>query len=69
MKVNYYYSTAVEQTEDDLLHLCRECAAKHADRVQWASRGDEESECEFCDATNDPERTAHLNALFAKYAA
>lgn len=66
MRVNYYYSTAVEQTEDDLLHLCRACAATYAERVQWASRGDEESECEFCGVANDEDRARMLDALYTE---
>lgn len=72
MKVNYYYSVRVLENggydeNDDLLHLCRACAQQYAADVQWASRGDDESECEFCGATNNPERTAHLDALFAEF--
>ena len=81
MNVNYYYSVRVmeeeggyeEGEEEGLLSLCRPCAHKHADAVQWASRGDEQSECEFCPATNDPEHSAYLDKLFfevkQKYAA
>lgn len=72
MLVNFYYSVRVladgDYTGDDeLLQLCRPCARKHAADVQWASRGDEESECEFCGAANDLERKAHLDAIFAQY--
>lgn len=74
MRVNYYYSVRVladggyeDVGEDGLLSLCRHCAQVHAADVQWASRGDDQSECEFCHATNDPAHTAHLNALFAEY--
>ena len=67
MLVNYYYSlNAPDATDSDLLHLCRTCAAKHAAQVQWASRGDDQSECEFCDATNDPAHSAELDAEYAR---
>lgn len=59
------YSSRDDQDEDDLLHLCRSCAAQYAARVRWACRGDEESECEFCGASNDE---AHSQALDASYA-
>lgn len=70
MKVNHYYSLSIQEygEDDELLHLCRDCAKQHADQVQWASRGDDQTECEFCRATNDPAHTAHLNAVFAQYA-
>lgn len=74
MLVDYYYSTRVlanggyeDVGEDGLLTLCGACAKKHAADVQWASRGDVESECEFCNASNDPARSAELNRIFARY--
>lgn len=73
MLVNYYYSVRVlvdggyeDVGEDGLLHLCHGCAKKHADQVQWASRGDDQSECEFCRATNDPAHSAELDQIFAQ---
>lgn len=68
-QVNYYYSerqAADIGVEDGALHLCRACATKHADQVQWLSKGDDQSECEFCDASNDPAYSRELDALFAK---
>jgi len=65
MQVNRYYSD--ELTSDDegnLVMLCREHAAKNRAIIQWASRGDEESECELCDASNDPARSTELDILF-----
>lgn len=55
MIVNYYYSD--ELTNDDegnLVQLCRGCAAQNRDQIQWASRGDDQSACELCRASNDP---------------
>lgn len=72
MIVNYYYSVRVLNTEggytddDELLTLCRSCAKEHAADVQWAGRGDAQSECEFCRASNDPAYSAHLDQLFAQ---
>ncbi len=71
MIVNYYYSlrnlndTTATNEDDELLQVCRPCAQKYADQMQWASRGDEENECEFCGEANDPQRKASLDALFA----
>jgi hypothetical protein len=72
MKVNYYYSINILETigyeddDDSMLSLCSACAHQHADQVQWASRGDAQSECEFCRASNDPAHSAELDALFAQ---
>lgn len=75
MLVDYYYSVRVladggyeDVGEDGLLSLCGGCAKQYAESVQWASRGDDESECEFCGASNDPVRSAELDKLFAQYA-
>lgn len=74
MIVNYYYSVRVQETigyeegdDDSLLQLCRSCAAKHAADVQFASRGDEENECEFCGAANDPHRKVELDVLYLQF--
>lgn len=71
MIVNYYYSLNVlngdgYEGDEDLLHLCRACAKQHAADVQWASRGDDQSECEFCRASNDPANSAELDRIFAE---
>lgn len=56
MKVNYYYSDELtSDTEGNLVQLCYGCAAANPDNIEWAQRGDEDSECEECDATNNPE--------------
>ena len=75
MKVNYYYSVRVladggyeDVGEDGLLILCRDCANTYRADVQWASRGDDQSECEFCRASNDPVNSAALDTIFARYA-
>lgn len=72
--VNYYYSVRVlsnggyeDVGEDGLLILCRLCAKKHSNAVQWASRGDDQSECEFCRSSNDPQHSAQLNILFQQF--
>jgi len=68
LRVNYYYNLLVDgESEDGLLSICRSCARERAADVQWASRGDEESECGFCDAANDPQRKVELDALVAQY--
>lgn len=71
--VNFYYSVRVLENggyedvgEDGLLALCRACAKQHATDVQWASRGDEQSECELCRASNDPAHSAELDAIYAQ---
>ena len=72
MLVNFYYSIRVlesigyKEDDDSLLTLCRACADKHAGDVKWAQRGNDDSECEFCDATNNPARTAELDRIFAQ---
>lgn len=73
MLVNFYYSVRVlanggyeDVGEDGLLSLCRDCAKQHAADVQWASRGDDQTECEFCPTTNDPAHSAELDKLFAE---
>lgn len=73
MNVNFYYSVRVLENggyedvgEDGLLSLCGKCAKQHAAGVQRASRGDEQSECEFCGASNDPAYSAQLDQLFAQ---
>lgn len=64
MQVNFYYSDELtSDTEGNLVQLCRACAGKHIDIVEWASRGDEECECELCGKANDPDRKAHLDTL------
>ncbi len=64
MTVNYYYSDELtSDTEGNLTMLCRECARKNANIVQWASRGDEESTCELCRVANDQHRAAMLDAI------
>ena len=72
--VNYYYSVRVladggyeDVGEDGLLSLCRLCAKKHSGAVQWASRGDDQGECEFCSSSNDPAHSAQVDALFAQF--
>lgn len=66
MTVNYYYSDDLTaDTEGNLVQLCRACATKHQGVVQWASKGDNESECELCGATNDAARTRELDELMA----
>lgn len=64
VKVNYYYSTsyAADATDQDLIHMCRTCAADAP--VQWASRGDEDAECEYCGASNDEAHSLVLDAQF-----
>ena len=65
--VNYYYSeTQADECgeEEGALYLCRACAANTD--AQWLSAGHDEAECGHCNATNNPARTAELNALFAK---
>jgi hypothetical protein len=73
MQVNFYYSVRVmadggyeDVGEDGLLTLCGGCARKHSADVQWASRGDDQSECEFCRTSNDPAYSAQLDQLFAE---
>jgi hypothetical protein len=71
MIVNYYYSIKVLEAgmydgEDGALHLCRDCARKHAEDVRWLSKGDDQSECEFCRASNDPANSAALDRIFAE---
>lgn len=64
--VSYYYDWAGEQSTDGaggLVQLCGRCAAAQGDRVTLAQRGDPESECEACEAANDPARAAHLDEL------
>lgn len=57
MNVNYFYSdTLTNDTEGNLVQLCRACAQQNKALAAWASRGDTESECELCDAANDPAR-------------
>lgn len=64
MQINYYYSDELTaDTEGDLVQLCRNCAEENAGQVEWASRGDEESECELCGKANDPDRAAFLDSL------
>lgn len=72
--VNFYYSVRVladggygDVGEDGLLTLCRDCAKKHRAAVQWASRGDAQSECEFCNASNDPQWSRQQAADYAAF--
>lgn len=56
MQVNYYYSDELtNDTEGNLVQLCRKCADKNRNVIEYAQRGDEESECELCDTCNNPE--------------
>jgi len=65
MQVNFYYSDELtNDTEGNLVQLCRTCAKANVDKAEWASRGDEECICELCEACNDPDRKAHLDQLF-----
>jgi hypothetical protein len=66
--VNAYYSLryAADATDQDLMWLCGDCATKHADQVQWAGRGHEQAECEFCGASNDEANSRVLDALYTK---
>jgi len=66
--VAYYYDWRGDLSSDGeggLVQLCAACALAHGDGVSLAQRGDPESECEECDAANDPARKAHLDELFA----
>jgi hypothetical protein len=55
MNVNFYYSDDLtSDTEGNLVQLCRECAKTNRDKATWASRGDDQSICELCEACNDP---------------
>jgi hypothetical protein len=40
-------------TEGQLVMLCRKCRAEAGDRVAWAGAGDADTECEICGARND----------------
>lgn len=68
MNVNYYYSNNVPagEQEDSLLHLCGACARQHAANVTWASRGDEDAECEFCGASNNEAHSRDLDAAYER---
>jgi hypothetical protein len=55
MRVNYYYDLtegdySSDPDEGNLVKLCRACARKAGDDVGFASRGDDESRCELCEA-------------------
>lgn len=64
MKVNYYYSDELtNDTEGNLVQLCGACAQRNADKVQWAQRGDHESECEICNTANDPAYSRQLDRI------
>lgn len=66
MQVNYYYSIRHDDaTDQDLLQLCRVCANEAGEQVKWASRGDEECECEFCGLSNDETRSQALDARYS----
>lgn len=59
--VSYYYDWRGKLSADGeggLVQLCGRCAAAQGDGVTLAQRGDPESECEGCEAANDPERAA-----------
>lgn len=68
MQVNYYYSlnNPAPESDDELLVLCRDCARKHAADVQWAQRGDDENECEFCGLANDEGLAQARDADYAR---
>jgi hypothetical protein len=54
MFVNRYYSDELtNDTEGNLVMLCRCCARNHKGQVRLVGNGDEGSTCELCDATND----------------
>lgn len=60
MTVNYHYSDELSSDpEGNLVALCRACATKHG--APYAAPGDSESECEVCDAANDPARSQALD--------
>lgn len=64
MLINYYYSDELtNDTEGNLVTLCRSCAKENRDVIQWAQRGDDGNECELCRASNNPERSAYLDGL------
>lgn len=66
-QVNYYTSLNVEgPSEDAALHLCRDCARKHRDDVQWLGAGHDQAECEFCGASNDEAYSRQLDATYAE---
>lgn len=67
MTVNYYYSDELtNDAEGNLVQLCGNCAKANRTIVQFASRGDEESECELCDAANDADRKQHLDSVMER---
>ena len=69
MLVNFYYDDSgdlTSDTEGNLVQLCRSCARLHADAVQWASRGHDQSECELCGASNDPHWTEQVDRLMRR---
>jgi hypothetical protein len=57
--VNYFYdlSEQGDYTSDPdegcLVKLCKPCARKAGDAVDWASKGDEDSRCEMCSAEQE----------------
>lgn len=60
MLVNYYYSDELtNDTEGNLIQLCRACAKAHREVIQFAQTGDPESSCEMCKAQNEPGWDAH----------
>ena len=69
MRVHFFYDWSGELSTDGeggLVQLCDHCAWKQGDAVHKAQRGDLESECELCDASNDPARSARLDAVIAR---
>lgn len=55
MQVQYFYDLTDDKqyssdAEGNLVQLCADCAASAGSDVRLASRGDEESACELCDA-------------------
>lgn len=72
MRVNDYYSRRVladgpYTADDEPLHLCDDCARRHASQVVYAGPGAAQAECEFCDATNDPIYSAAENARYRAF--
>ena len=69
MLVNFYYDDSGELTSDDegcLVQLCGSCAKLHSDKVRKASRGHDQSTCELCGASNDPDWTESVNRMIAR---
>lgn len=56
VSVAYYYDLSGELSSDhegNLVQLCERCRQRHADDVQLAQAGDDESSCELCDESDD----------------